>query len=468
MLGESGNNRLVFPYNPALKGVNMKNSKWLSGVGLSLAAALTLSACAGADDSGGGGATTGGGGGSSDQIVVTMVETLAFPERTALMRGLLDKFEAENPDIKVDLISPPTEGADDTILQLLQSGSGADIVEVRDTTIRPWSQNGWLADLNVLLADWDGWDNFTGAALADANQTGDGAFMMPYGGYGISVFYREDMLRDAGFDAPPATWEEMLEMAQAIHNPAEGRLGYALRGGLNGFTNVILALEAFNAPYLDTQNTFLQKDGQSTLFTAPYAKEALEVYFQLAEVSGADAINWGYPEMVEAFTNGSTAFLLQDPEVIRYVGESEFVPQDEWNTAPMLLGPDGKTMRFLGNAGWGVVAQSANPEAAARVVAFLGERDQAIAFAEGNSLVPPVTGADASPFYQQKPWQSYQTMNADADTWIVGRQPRTVDFWAEWREKADQEQQEVILGQRTIESMLESWDAFWLEKLGIG
>lgn len=278
----------------------MFGKKWGKGVGLGLVAALTLSACAGtAEETASDDAAPAA---SGEVITLTMVESLAFPERSALMRGLLDEFEAANPDIKVDLVSPPTEQADQQILQLLQSGSGADIVEVRDTTVRPWSQNGWLANLDELLADWDGWSNLTEAAIADARQVDDTAYMMPYGGYGISVYYRSDMLADAGYDAPPTTWAEMLEMAQAVHAPDEGRLGYALRGGRNGFTNVILALEAYNAPYLDPLNTFLQKDGQSTLFTAPYALEALETYFQLAEVSGADAINWGYPEMVEAFT----------------------------------------------------------------------------------------------------------------------------------------------------------------------
>jgi multiple sugar transport system substrate-binding protein len=439
-----------------LKGDTLKSKKWFRGLGLGLAATIALSGCAATD-----------GEGASGTITLNMVESLAFPERTALMRGILDKYEAANPNIKVNLISPPTEQADQQILQLLQSGSGADVVEVRDTTIKPWSQNGWLLNLDDYLGDWAGWDNLTDSAKSDARQVDGKAYMLPYGGYGISVFYRSDMLADAGFDAPPTTWEEMLEMAEAIHAPSEGRLGYALRGGRNGFSNVILALEAYNAPYLDVDNTFLQKDGTSTLFTAPNALEALETYFGLAKVSGADSINWGYPEMVEAFTNGSTAFLLQDPEVIAMVKDSASVPQDGWNTAPMLLGPDGKTMRFMGNAGWGAVAQSEHPEEAAKLVAFLLESDNAIAFAEGNSLVPPIKGADSSEFYSQPAWQSYLTMNNDTETWILGRQPRTVDFWVEWQEKADLEQQEVILGTRTPQELLDSWDAFWKEKLGL-
>lgn len=447
----------------------MISKKLLSGLGLGLASALTLSACAATPDSGteNGETSASNGGDSAEVVTLTMVESLAFPERSALMRGILDDFEAQNPNIKIDLVSPPTEQADQTILQLLQSGSGADIVEVRDFTVKSWSQNGWLTNLDELLADWDGWDNLTGIAAQDARQVDDTAYLMPYGGYGISVFYRSDMLEDAGYDAPPTTWEEMLEMAQAIHAPEEDRFGYALRGGINGFTNVMLALEAYTAPHIDPTNSFLQNDGESTIFTAPGALEALEMYFQLPDVSGADAINWGYPEMVEAFNNGSTAFLLQDPEVIAMVQASEAVPADGWNTAPMLLGPDGQTHRYSGNAGWGVVAQSEYQEEAGQVVAFLAEPEQAIRFAEGNSLVPPVKGANDSEFYNQEPWMSYQEMNANPDTWIPSRQPRTSDFWKEWQEKADLEQQEVILGLRTPQELLDSWDAYWTEKLGL-
>jgi multiple sugar transport system substrate-binding protein len=444
----------------------MISRKWISGIGLSLTAAFVLSGCAGAADSSSDVAATEDSS-STEVVTLTMVESLAFPERSALMRGILDKFEAENANIKVDLVSPPTEQADQQITQLLQSGSGIDVVEVRDITIGSWTQNGWLANLDEYLGDWAGWADLTESALADARQVDDIAYMLPYGSYGISVFYRSDMLADAGFDAPPKTWDEMLTMAEAIHSPADGRIGYALRGGKNGQTNVILALEAFNAPYLDPNNTFLQKDGKSTIFTAPRALEALETYFALAEVSGADAVNWGYPEMVEAFTNGSTAFLLQDPEVIVMVQESESVPQDGWNTAPMLLGPEGSTMRFLGNAGWGMAASSAHPEEAAKLLAFLLTPENATAFAEGNSLVPPVRGANESDFYKQEPWMSYLEMNNDTSTWIPGRQPRTVDFWPEWQEKGDLEQQEVILGIRTPQELLDSWDAFWKEKLGL-
>lgn len=87
------------------------------------------------------------GGGSSSGDELQMVESLTSPDRTALLRSLLDQFEKENEGITVKLVSPPTEQADQKIQQMLQAGSGIDVLEVRDLTVGPFSNNGWLYDM---------------------------------------------------------------------------------------------------------------------------------------------------------------------------------------------------------------------------------------------------------------------------------------------------------------------------------
>ena len=79
---------------------------------------------------------------SQGAVKLQMVESLTNPARTELIRGLLQDFEKEHPNIKVELISPPTEQADQKIQQMLQSGSGVDVLEVRDLTVGPFSNNG--------------------------------------------------------------------------------------------------------------------------------------------------------------------------------------------------------------------------------------------------------------------------------------------------------------------------------------
>jgi len=431
----------------------MKRTRLTTIAGVGTVALLALTAC-----SGGGSDSSADGG----DVELQMVESLTNPARTELLRGLLDNFEAANPGVTVKLVSPPTEQADQTIQQMLQSGSGVDVLEVRDITVGPFSNNGWLYDMTDDLASWDGWDALTDNAKAAAE--GDGkSYFVPYGFYGLSLFYRTDLVEEAGFDGPPTSWEELLEQASAIQDPANNTYGYAFRGGQNGNTNVVAAIEAYLVDDLDPSNAFLLEDG-STIFAAPEAQDAVDTYFDLFEQgSPPSAVSWGYPEMVAGFTNGSTAFLLQDPEVIATVQESNLT-EDQWDTAPLLTGPDGKAAQPLAVAGWGVAEASKHKAEAVELVEFLSSAEPATEFAQANSLVPIIAEASDDEFYSTGPWTSYVTMTENPDTYVNVQQPRGESWWSEWIQKSDQDVQNVLLGNMTTAELLESWDAYWVEK----
>ncbi|UFU02914.1 sugar ABC transporter substrate-binding protein [Ruania suaedae] len=415
---------------------------------------IALAACSG--DSGDAGASDG-------TVTLQMVESLTNPDRTTLIRGLLDDFEAENPGVEVELVSPPTEQADQTIQQMLQSGSGVDVLEVRDITVGPFANNGWLYDMSGDLESWDGWDALTDNARAVAEGDGE-SYFLPYGFYGLSLFYRTDLVEEAGFDGPPSSWEDLLEQASAIQDPSSNTYGYAFRGGQNANSNVVAAIEAYVIDGLDTENAFLMEDG-STIFAAPEAEDALETYFALfEEASPPSAVSWGYPEMVEGFNNGSTAFLLQDPEVIATIQGSDTLSEDQWGTAPLLVGPTGRAAQPLAVAGWGVTEFSEHRDEAVALVQYLASEEPGTEFAQANSLVPPIASASDDPFYSEGPWTSYVTMTENPDTYVNVTQPRDVSWWTEWIQKSDQEIQSVLLGDMTQEELLTSWDEFWTEK----
>jgi multiple sugar transport system substrate-binding protein len=402
--------------------------------------------------------------GSADgKVTLQMVESLTNPARTELIRGLLDDFEKQNPDITVKLVSPPTEQADQKIQQMLQSGKGVDVLEVRDITVGPFSNNGWLRDLSADVKKWDGWDALTENAQSASVAEDGKSYFLPYGFYGLSLFYRKDLVEQAGFDGPPNSWKDLLEQASKIQDPSKNIYGYAFRGGQNANSNVVAAIEAYTIDDLNVDDAFLLKNGD-TMFSAPEAQDAVDDYFELfKKASPPSAVSWGYPEMVAGFTNGSTAFLLQDPEVIATVQDSSLKP-DQWDTAPLLTGPTGKAAQPLAVAGWGVAEKSQNSEAAVKLVEFLASEEPATRFAQANSLVPIVRSAADDEFYKTRPWTSYVTMTENPDTYINVRQPRGVSWWTEWIQKSDQDVQKVLLGNMTTEELLASWDEFWTEK----
>jgi len=404
-------------------------------------------------------------GGSTDKPTVTlqMVESLTSPDRTKVIKKLLADFEAANAGIKVQLVSPPTEQADQKIEQMLQAGTGIDVLEVRDLTVGPFGTNGWLYDMTSDLSSWAGMNNLTENAKKFIKTQDGKSYFVPYGFYGLSLFYRTDLVKDAGFAGPPKSWDELLTQATKLQDPGKNKYGYAFRGGKNSTGQLAACIEAFNADNLDVTNAYKLKDGK-TIFSSPEGLKAVDTYVELfKKASPPSSVQWGYPEMVEGFNNGSTAFLLQDPEVIATISSSKVVKKDQWNTAPLLVGPSGKAAQPMATAGWGVAKSSKNTKEAVKLVQFLSE-GASTTFAKENSLVPILKSAGDDEFYKTGPWASYVTMTKDPQTYLSVVEPRGVAWWGEWMSKAQADFQSLLLGKMSSADMLKGWDTFWTQK----
>jgi multiple sugar transport system substrate-binding protein len=427
-------------------------SRFITSAAAGLAALLALAGCSSAQPA------------ADGQVTLKMVESLTNPTRTETIKKLIDGFEKENPKIKVELISPPTDQADQKIQQMLQSGKGVDVVEARDITVGSFGSNKWLYDMTDDLKGWDGWNNLTDNAVNYSKQDGK-TYYIPYGFYGLSLFYRTDTVKNAGFSGPPASWSDLHEQAIALNKPAENKFGYAFRGGTNANSNAVAIIEAYVADEIDTKNAFKLASGK-TIFSSPKAQEAMDLYIDLFKKgSPPSSVAWGYPEMVQGFSNGSTSFLLQDPEVIATVRESKSITADQWNVAPLLVGPSGKAIQPVASAGWGIAASSQAKPEAVKLIKYLSQGDAATTFSKENSLVPILKSAAKDTFYSTGPWAAYVTMTENPEKFISAVQPRTVSWWTEWIKKSDSELQRVLTGQMSTRDLLSSWDTYWTQKM---
>jgi len=428
-------------------------SKFTTVAALGVAAVLALSAC-------------GGGGGkeaANGQVTLKMVESLTNPTRTETIKTLLAGFEKENPNIKVDLISPPTDSADQKIQQMLQSGKGIDLLEARDITVGSFGANKWIYDMTADLKDWKGWEDLTDNAVTYSKQNGK-TYYIPYGFYGGALFYRTDLVKEAGFAGPPKNWRELVTQAEKLNDPSANKFGYAFRGGNHANANAVSIIEAYVADKINKDNMFELKDGK-TIFSAPEAQTAMDAYLELFKKgSPPSSVAWGYPEMVQGFSNGSTAFLLQDPEVIATLKESTSIKEDQWNVAPALTGPTGLAISPVASAGWGIAESSTHKPEAIKLIKYLAQGEPATTFTKQNSLVPVLKSAAKDPYYSSGPWAAYVTMSQNPETYLTGLEPRNVAWWTEWVKKGDAEIQRMITGKMTTKELLASWDSYWTEK----
>ncbi|MFD9943374.1 ABC transporter substrate-binding protein [Nonomuraea sp. NPDC059023] len=395
------------------------------------------------------GSSTGSGPG---EVRLRMVESLTSPERTKLLKSLLADFEKANPGVKVELISPPLDSADQKITQILQTKKDLDVLEVRDHTAKSFSNNGWLGELPT--TEWSGWAGLTELTQKKAVEVGGKPYLIPYGFYQRTLFYRTDW----GMAAPPKTWQELYEAGKKMTGGE--RFGYSFRGGKGGADYAVMMISAYNGEALNPDKSFYLTD-KRTIFATPEAAQALDLFVKIfKEASPPDSVSWAYPEMVQGFTSGVTGMLIQDPEVIKTVEESGV---KAWSTAPIPKGPSGYAYQPVGYAGWGVTSFTKHRDQAVKLVQFLSESQQSIRFAKGNSLIPISKQAQSDPQFSQGAWKAYLEAQQDPKQVIT---IRPVDYpgWSQFLVDSDRDVQALLTGKKSTADVLKAWDAFWTDQ----
>ncbi len=89
-----------------------------------------------------------------------------------------------------------------------------DVFLVDDIWYAEFAKKGYLADVSSKITQ-DMKDKIFPAAW-DITTVGGKAYGMPWLLDQKYFFYNEKILKDAGFTAPPKTWEELLDQARAI------------------------------------------------------------------------------------------------------------------------------------------------------------------------------------------------------------------------------------------------------------
>ncbi|GGD97048.1 ABC transporter substrate-binding protein [Paenibacillus nasutitermitis] len=399
-------------------------------------------------------------GSSNKKVTLRMIESLTSPARTTVLKKMISDFETANPNIKVELISPPFDQADNKIKTILGAKQDLDVLEVRDLTVSEFSNNGYLEPLNDYVKDWA--DFATEVDVAKSVATlGDNLYFITNGMYQRQMFYRKDWFQELGIQ-PPTNYEEMVAAAIKMTDPGKNRYGFSFRGGAgaNGVPDTIILNQNFDN--IDHDDSMFLKDGK-TMFSTPEAKQALELYVKLyKEGSPKDSINWGYQEQVQAFTSGVTGILLQDPDAIPALVEKMDV--NTIGTAPMPKGPSGKAFTATGGGGWGITQYSKNKEEAFKLIAFLSSPEQNTYFAKETALIPIHSTASSDPFFQTDMYKSLLDMASKPDEFVNLKANTKYPGTGQWGQVAMDAGQALLLGAATVDDTLKKWDKFWADQ----
>jgi len=278
---------------------------------------------------------------------------------------LLAAFERENPGLRVRVEQLPWTAAHEKLLTAYAGDATPDIAQMGNT---------WLPEFVALDAIVPLDERLRASAQVDLGDYDPGIVatnVLEGRQYGVPwyvdtrvLFYRRDLLSQAGFHAPPRDWDEWLRMQVAIKQ----------RGGADRYA-VLLPLNEFEqllALWLQQGEPMLRDGGRFGNFRSPGFARTLEFYLSMFErhlappVTSNDVANvWN------EFARGYFTFFISGPwQIVEFKRRLPPELQASWMTAP-LPGPHGPGASSAGGCSLAIFRRSPRKDAAWKLVEFL-------------------------------------------------------------------------------------------------
>lgn len=132
-------------------------------------------------------------------------------------------FEAQHPDVDVQIEFQSWEGMHDKILVALKGGNPPDVINVAISWNVPYAALGLLRSLDEHVGKELIKSDFFPGPWNTAVYNGS-LYGVPYRSESIGMFYNKEMFREAGLDPSrgPDTWDELLEFSKKLTVDKDG------------------------------------------------------------------------------------------------------------------------------------------------------------------------------------------------------------------------------------------------------
>ncbi|WP_422116435.1 ABC transporter substrate-binding protein [Brachybacterium sp. UNK5269] len=281
----------------------MRRRTLLTAAPLAAATAAGLAACGSDSGSGSGGSD----GGSGSLTYWASNQGTSLEHDKEVLTPVLERF-AEESGIQVSLEVIGWNDLQTRIQTAITSGQGPDVVNIGNTWGVSLQATGGLLELgDAEFEALGGRERFVPAALATGGAEGTDPASIPLYGLAYGMYYNIQMFADAGLE-PPTTWEEMVDAAKQLTDPAAGVYGMSLAAGSYTENNHFAFINAIqNGASLNTE------DGKPS-FTEDGVVDGILRYLDLMQehkvVNPSNAQFDNGTMSVTAFANGEAALII--------------------------------------------------------------------------------------------------------------------------------------------------------------
>jgi len=300
------------------------------------------------------------GGGAGGQAKLTLF-TWTEVDELEVNKRLCKDFEAENPNVKVDVIN--VSGSKDAMQKLetmFATKAGPDVMSIHGAYYVGFAEAGALMDLEQLAKDDSDFrlDDIH-PRLVDLCRYQGKLYSLPRYTSVYALFYNKAMFDAAGLPYPGTgewTWQKYLEAAKKLTKDLNGDGTPDEWGCTIDFWGARLYpwLWANDANLMDDKLEKCTMDSQEAVETLQFLAD-LRLKYKVAPKSTSTERNEG----LNAFARGNVGMYMSGPWDIQTLDEAENL---KWDVAPM---PTKKTKAtMLGTENYGIYAQTKYPKEA--------------------------------------------------------------------------------------------------------
>ncbi|WP_108397524.1 extracellular solute-binding protein [Devosia submarina] len=255
-------------------------------------------------------------------------------------------------------------------------------------------------------------EDFYEGALVDVHRNGE-FYGIPWRVDIRPMMYRTDFLQEAGIDAPPDNWEQIVEqglkLTQRDANGNVTRWGFAL-GANNNPGQTLMPY------YWQAGGAMMTEDGRTATIDNDAMRTTLKFMQDLVHVHKITS-----PEIFEKsadpladFTSGTVAIVGSTNNSWPSQFDRDY-PELEgtWALEINPAGPTGERDSFSGAGYWGVLYGSKDVDACIDWIKFLSTPENMERISEVTGAASPRRSVMTSELWTQKPWQAVmaETLN---------------------------------------------------------
>ncbi len=368
----------------------------------------------------------------------TIIRVWAMGAEGEKIDAIIGAFEAQNPGVRVVYQTIPWGEAHAKLITAFVGGLNPDVAQMGTTWTNEFKTMDGLLRLDDFIrsTDFNLQAFFPGAWKTVTFD--DGVYAIPWYVETRCLYYRVDLLKEAGFDEPPGTWQELEEMGRQLAS-SPGRYGILLPE----------RDEQMLLPFIgQAGGRILNEEGRPAINDEKSTK-ALAYYVSLFDENIAPKGMMKDADIVQSFAEDNPVFcmFISGPWMRNQIDEKAPELKGRWGVAPLPV--EARASSYLGGSNLVIFKNSKNPELAWKFVQFATSRKMQTQWYEISGTLPSRQDSWEDPVLSNEP--ELKAFRIQLET---AEPPPSLPEWEQMADAISRRMEQAVYGQYSPEETM--------------